>query len=187
LRFLAISDTEFTSFQQSDDDDGLFAELDNFGSSTIGDELEEYLKAPTIATVKDPLAWWHAVGDTPLAQMGRDFMSAPGDFTYFPPHTDLVANFVVSSASSCDVERAFSRGGLNVTKLRHALSEDSTHASTVFHAWSEFPELIPSAEIIQTFQDKAKRLGTQKKDSQASQDSSAMDVDESDDGFDLDG
>ena len=31
---------------------------------------------------------------------------------------------------------------------------------------------------------KAKQLGTRKKDSQASQDSSTMDVDESDDGFD---
>jgi len=72
LRFLAISDTEFTSFQQSDDDDGLFAELDNFGSSTIGDELEEYLKAPTIATIKDPLAWWHAVGDTSAKQKSFD-------------------------------------------------------------------------------------------------------------------
>ena len=118
MRFLAISDTEFTPFQQNDeDDDGLFAELDNFGSLTIGDELEEYLKAPTIATVKDLLAWWHVVGDMPLAQIGHDFMSAPGDFTHFPPHTDLVANFVMSSASSCDVEHAFSHGGLNVTKL----------------------------------------------------------------------
>ena len=115
MRFLAISDTEFTPFQQNDeDDDGLFAELDNFGSSTIGDELEEYLKVPTITTVKDPLAWWHVVGDTPLAQMGHNFMSALGDFS---PHTDLVANFIVSSASLCDVKRAFSHGGLNVTKL----------------------------------------------------------------------
>ena len=62
--------------------------------------------------------------------------------------------------------------------------DESTHASTVLHAWSEFPELIPSAKIIQIFQDKAKQLRTQKKDSQASQDSSTMDVDKSDDGLD---
>jgi len=65
-------------FWQGDLEDDLFTELDNFGSSTIGDELQEYLKAPTIATVKDPFAWWHTVGDMPLAQMGQDFMSAPG-------------------------------------------------------------------------------------------------------------
>jgi hypothetical protein len=64
--------------QQNELQDDLFAELDNFNSSTIGDELEEYLKMPTIASVQDPLAWWHAIGDTPLARMGRDFMSAPG-------------------------------------------------------------------------------------------------------------
>lgn len=93
---------------------------------------------------------------------------------------DLVTDLIMSSASSCDVERAFSRGGLNVTKLQHALSEDLTHAATVLHAWSEFPELIPSTKIIQIFQDKAKRLGTQKRKGLASQDS-AMDVDESDD------
>lgn len=83
-------------------------------------------------------------------------------------------------ASSCDVECAFSRGGLNVTKLRHALSEDSTRAATVLHAWSEFPEFIPSKKIIKTFQDKPKCMGIQKKNGQASQDN-IMDVDESDD------
>ena len=85
----------------------------------------------------------------------------------------------MSSASSCDVERAFSCGRLNVTKLRHALSEDSTRAATVLHAWSEFPELILSMKIICIFQDKAKQLGTQKRNGQMSQDS-AMDVDDSD-------
>ena len=61
-------------------------------------------------------------------------------------------------ASSCDVERGFSRGGLTVTKLRHALSDESTRASTVLHAWSEIPGLIPEAEIIEVFKDKARRL-----------------------------
>ena len=85
----------------------------------------------------------------------------------------------MSSASSCDVERAFLHGGLNVTKLPHALSEDSMHAATVLHVWSEFPELIPSMKIICIFQDKAKWLGTQKRNGQMSQDS-AMDVDDLD-------
>ncbi|KAF8872973.1 hypothetical protein CPB84DRAFT_1639759, partial [Gymnopilus junonius] len=54
--------------------------------------------------------------------------------------------------SSCDVERSFSRGGLNVSKLRHMLSDDSTCSSTVLNSWSKFPELIPASKIIQTFQ-----------------------------------
>jgi hypothetical protein len=58
--------------------DDPFAELDNFGSFSVEDELEEYLKAPPISTVLDPLGWWHTMGDTPLAWMGRDYMSAPG-------------------------------------------------------------------------------------------------------------
>ena len=65
-------------------------------------------------------------------------------------------------ASSCDVERGFSRGGLTVSKLRHGLSDESTRASTVLHAWSEIPGLIPEGEIIQVFKDKCRRLNTEK-------------------------
>ena len=61
-------------------------------------------------------------------------------------------------ASSCDVERGFSRGGLTVTKLRHALSDESTRASTVLHAWSEIPGLILEADIIEVFKEKGRRL-----------------------------
>jgi hypothetical protein len=57
----------------------------------------------------------------------------------------------------CDVERGFSRGGLTVSKLRHALLDDSTRASTLLSAWSEFPELIPTAKIIQLFKEKPLR------------------------------
>ena len=68
-------------------------------------------------------------------------------------------------ASSCDVERGFSRGGLTVSKLRHGLSDESTRASTVLHAWSEIPGLIPESEIIQVFKDKCRRLNTEKESS----------------------
>jgi hypothetical protein len=63
-------------------------------------------------------------------------------------------------ASSCDVERGFSWGGLTVSKLRHRLSDESTCALTVLHAWSEIPGLIPESEIIQVFKDKCRRLNT---------------------------
>jgi hypothetical protein len=61
-------------------------------------------------------------------------------------------------ASSCDVEHGFSHGGLTVSKLRHGLSDESTCASTVLHAWSKIPGLIPESEIIQVFKDKCCRL-----------------------------
>src|SRR5271155_4985166 len=63
-------------------------------------------------------ARWTILGDSPLARMGCDFMSAPGK------HHDIcisqnITNAIYSiSASSCDVERAFSRGGLTVTKQK---------------------------------------------------------------------
>lgn len=61
-------------------------------------------------------------------------------------------------ASLCDVEHGFSRGGLTVSKLRHGLSDESTRASTVLHAWSQISGLIPENEIVQVFKDKCRRL-----------------------------
>ena len=61
-------------------------------------------------------------------------------------------------ASSCDVEHGFSRGGLTVTKLWHTLSDDSTQASTIPHAWSQIPGLIPEADIIEIFKNKGRCL-----------------------------
>jgi hypothetical protein len=82
-------------------------------------------------------------------------------------------------ASSCDVERAFSHGGLTVSKHQHALSEESTHAATLINSWSTIPGLIPEAEIIKAFKDKSRRLGKQK------QGSSVL-VETTDDVMDLD-
>ena len=82
-------------------------------------------------------------------------------------------------ASSCDVERAFSHGGLTVSKYRHALSEESTRAATLLNSWSTIPGLIPEAEIIQSFKDKSRRLGKKKQGSNIS-------VVTTDDGMDLD-
>ena len=61
--------------------DSLFSSLDDFGTDDLSDELEEYLNMPTISTKGlDPLMWWHAIGDSPLARMAIDFLSAPGKF-----------------------------------------------------------------------------------------------------------
>jgi len=58
----------------------LFDALDDFGTDTTTDELEEYLNTPTISTKSlEPLVWWHAIGESnPLARMAIDFLSAPG-------------------------------------------------------------------------------------------------------------
>lgn len=63
-------------------------------------------------------------------------------------------------ATSTDVERAFSRGGLTVSKMRHALSDESTRAATVLGSWAaSFSDLIPHADIVTLFKDKSKRSG----------------------------
>lgn len=57
-----------------------FDELDDFGTDTTTDELEEYLNTPTVSTKGlDPLTWWYVIGESnPLACMAINFLSAPG-------------------------------------------------------------------------------------------------------------
>ena len=138
----------------------MFDKLDDFGTDPTTDELEEYLNMLTISTkALEPLTWWYAIGKSnPLARKAIDFLSAPGKpwITYDLLSSDLCL------ASSCDVEHSFSWGGLTISKLWHRLSDESTHASTVLHAWSEIPGLIPENEIVQVFKDKCHHLKTGK-------------------------
>jgi hypothetical protein len=60
-------------------------------------------------------------------------------------------------ATSTDVEHAFSRGGLTVSKMRHSLSDESVSAATVLGSWCQFPGAIPWDEIEAAFRDKSKR------------------------------
>lgn len=66
-------------------------------------------------------------------------------------------DFLSAPASSTDVERAFSRGGLTVSKRRHALSDESTRAATVLSSWASVTGLIPEEEILDVFRAKCKR------------------------------
>jgi len=59
-------------------------------------------------------------------------------------------------ATSTDVERAFSRGGLTTSKMRHSLSDKSTCAATVLGAWCDVPGAIPREEVMAGFRDKNK-------------------------------
>ncbi|KAI0738760.1 hypothetical protein BC629DRAFT_1300092, partial [Irpex lacteus] len=60
-------------------------------------------------------------------------------------------------ASSVDVERAFSRGGLTVSKRRHALSDESTRAAIVLGSWASVEGLVPTEKLITMFREKGKR------------------------------
>ncbi len=64
------------------------------------------------------------------------------------------------SASSADVERAFSRGSLTVSKHRHALSDESTRAATVLSSWAAMDGVVPESAIIKVFRDKSSREKT---------------------------
>ena len=57
-------------------------------------------------------------------------------------------------ATSVDAERAFSRGRLTVSRLRHSLSEQSVRASTVLGSWARIPGLVPEQEMIDMIADK---------------------------------
>jgi hypothetical protein len=80
---------------QSREDDP-FADINNFGRSTNKDvdELEEYLSSATISgrTVDNPLQYWASLGDSPLARMATDYLSAPGvcHLTKWLPFTNIV-------------------------------------------------------------------------------------------------
>jgi hypothetical protein len=64
---------------------------------------------------------------------------------------------LLSPATSTDVERAFSRGGLTVSKMQHSLSDESTRAATVLGSWCTFPGAVPHEEIMSAFKEKGRR------------------------------
>lgn len=120
-------------------DDDPFADVDDFNISAAHDPIAEYLDSAPLGHVRDPIAFWHSqlAGGHPLALMALDFLSAP--------------------AASVDVERAFSRGGLTVSKRRHALSDESVRAATVLGSWASNKDLIPEEQILKLLRDKSKR------------------------------
>ena len=64
-----------------------FAELDTFGTSAsaMPDPIMEWLSTPPVLSAKDPIAWWTTMkaASNQLAQLGLDFLSAPGLFYCF--------------------------------------------------------------------------------------------------------
>ena len=60
-------------------------------------------------------------------------------------------------ATSTDVERAFSRGGLTISKLQHSLSDNSARAATILGFWSKLEGVILKEVIIDSFKNKSRR------------------------------
>ncbi|PIL32390.1 hypothetical protein GSI_05636 [Ganoderma sinense ZZ0214-1] len=108
------------------------------------DALEEYLEGPLRTKQTDPLKFWNnalqnGTADPNLARMALDVLSTP--------------------ATSMDAERAFSRGRLTVSRLRHSLSDQSVRASTVLGSWARYSELVPEADAIELLRRKEKGKG----------------------------
>lgn len=135
----------------------IFDSIDNFGFDSGADVLDGYENSPPIRNVENPLRYWSNLvgqGDS-LPDEALDFLSAPGTFL----NICLSSTNVIDrrpSATSCDVEPAFSRGRLTVSRIRHSLSDESTRAATVLSSWAAVG-LIPEAEVMQVFRDESKR------------------------------
>ncbi|KAK7685245.1 hypothetical protein QCA50_011608 [Cerrena zonata] len=116
-------------------------DIDSFGLNVDADvdALTAYLEALIVEVHLDPIQYWslQLSGGNPLVQMALDFLSAP--------------------AASTDVERAFSCGGLTVSKRRHALSDQSVHCGTVFGLWAGVPGLIQENNIVSSMKERNKR------------------------------
>jgi hypothetical protein len=125
------------------------------------DELEDWLSTPIVKSAMDPILFWEGMSSagSPLSRMALNFLSIPGRYVlsircFFADQLPV--------ATSTDVERAFSKGGLTVSRFRHSLSDASTRASTVLGSWAVLDEVIPHTvipkdDIIELFKNKHKR------------------------------
>lgn len=120
-----------------------------------GDELDHYMQSGRMS-VSDPIAYWFVQLPSPLARMALDILTMPGLCSYNIVLSMLIYLLI---ASSVDVERAFSRGGLTVSKLRHSLGDESVRAATVLASWanSGIESLLPEDQLIEHIKGKAKR------------------------------
>ena len=60
-------------------------------------------------------------------------------------------------AASTDAERAFSRGRLTVSRLRHSLNDASVRANTLLGSWSAIPGLVSEPDVLVKFGGKGVR------------------------------
>jgi hypothetical protein len=131
----------------------------NEGFSDI-DKLDEWLSTPIVKMAMDPILFWDGMlsAGSPLSRMGLDFLSIPGTILCLCP----IHKLMIPSATSTDVEQAFSKGGLTVSRFWHSLSDKSTCTSTVLGSWAALDEIIPDGvipkdEVIEEFKNKHRR------------------------------
>ena len=87
------------------------------------------------------------------------------------------------TATSVEAERAFSRGRLTVSRLRHSLSDASVRASTLLGSWASIPALVPETDVVNLIRELSDRRRTAKVKSK--DDGDVIDVDaEPEDGDD---
>jgi exo-beta-1,3-glucanase (GH17 family) len=63
---------------------------------------------------------------------------------------------LIPLATSTDVERAFPRDGLTVSKMQHSLSDESTQVASVLGSWCTFQDAMPQEEIMSAFKEKGR-------------------------------
>ncbi|KDQ59838.1 hypothetical protein JAAARDRAFT_126643, partial [Jaapia argillacea MUCL 33604] len=114
-----------------------FGDIELSTANATHNLLTEYLASPALPLVTDPIAFWvsQIPEKNPLATMALDFLTAP--------------------TASTDVERAFSSGGRQVSKLRHSLADETIRAVTVLGSWSD-NSLVPQSDLIDNIQKKTK-------------------------------
>ncbi|KIM76689.1 hypothetical protein PILCRDRAFT_77534, partial [Piloderma croceum F 1598] len=84
---------------------------------------------PPVSNVMNRLHYWVAMAASghPLAPMALNFLSVPEYYVLHKP------NYIIYTTST-DVECAFLRGGLTISKMRHLLSDKSMQAASVLGA-----------------------------------------------------
>jgi hypothetical protein len=104
----------------------------------IQDEVTTFLNTACIAKDEDPIKFWKgqavACPNGMLWRMTLDYLSIP--------------------ATSCDVERAFSRGLLTVTHRHHSLLDTSTQASIVVGDWLKDGAIVDEGDLADFFDKK---------------------------------
>lgn len=111
------------------------------------DPLNDWIRSAPVITISDPIVWWTETEQTGhlLVHMALDFLSIPGELIYLL--FDFALGNDIQTATSTDVECAFSQGSLTVLKMWHLLSDASTGAATVLGSWVDLPGAIPHDEI----------------------------------------
>lgn len=120
------------------------------------DALEEYLATPPTKSITDPIGYWELhlraskkdPGAQALGRMALNFLTIPGKLIAHHTFQKKLVSRFYPTATSTDAERAFSRGGLTVSRLRHSLGDASIRASALLGSWARVDGLVDEADAI---------------------------------------